>query len=366
MKKHKIKVLLIEDNPGDARLIQEMLSYSSRTEYELVCRESLNDGLATAEKEEDIVILLDLSLPDSDTEQTFQSITALSADYPVIVLTGNDDDEIALAAVKKGAQDYLIKGTIDSQLLIKSITYAIERHSIKNSLNETIKTKDRFFSIIAHDLRSPLMSLLGFSDMLKSDIETLDKDDIIKFANYMNTAAKGLFKLLDNLLNWAKAQTGNLIVKPIEFNLSNLLNSVITLYKPNFEQKKLILETSIDEDLRVYADHSMIETVARNLVSNAIKFTDHGGTITIAAFRHKRKILFQVKDTGMGMNEEMLSKLFQLDDSILREGTDDEPSTGLGLILCKEFIEKNDGTIEVESREGLGTLFTISVKPAEQ
>jgi PAS domain S-box-containing protein len=236
---------------------------------------------------------------------------------------------------------------------------AVEKYS--KDLEELNNSKDKFFSIIAHDLKSPFISLVGFSEILDEDLESLTSDELKYYARNIHKSAKGLLNLLENLLEWSRIHTGRMKFYPSKLNLGELISSVRSLYRENAAKKDITLEIDYDPDLYILADLNMIESVIRNLLSNAIKFTGHGGIIKINAFQNGGRVKVIVEDNGMGISNEDLDKLFKIDKHVSTKGTDEEEGTGLGLILCKEFVEKNDGKITVESELNIGTKFIVNL-----
>ena len=222
--------------------------------------------------------------------------------------------------------------------------------------------KDKFFSIIAHDLLGPFQPILGFSRMLAEDLPTLRQDEIQKIALSMRDAANKLFDLLENLLQWSRMKRGITSFKPESLYLMSKLSDSLA---PNLEaitSKEIDLLYNVSEDLKVYADSYMFESIIRNLVSNATKFTSPGGKITITAkSKDDHWVEISVQDTGIGINKEMLENLFNLDANTNRKGTEGEPSNGLGLIICKEFVEKNGGKLWIKSEEGQGSTLYFTL-----
>lgn len=231
----------------------------------------------------------------------------------------------------------------------------------EEELKNTNASKDRFFSIIAHDLRSPFSSLLSFSEFLVEDIEELSKDEIKSFAGKINEAARSVFNLLENLLQWSRIQSGKMPYQPSSFNLSYKVNQVIALLKNNSDHKKIKIINDAATNAVVFADDDMIFSVIQNLLSNAIKFTNEGGAIVIRSNTLENDIEISITDNGVGIKEEDLAKLFRIDAQHTTYGTCDEKGSGLGLILCKEMIERNRGKIWVTSKVGEGTTFTFTL-----
>lgn len=231
----------------------------------------------------------------------------------------------------------------------------------ESQLRELVSTKDKLFSIIAHDLRSPFNAILGFSEILITNTKDFDAAESEKYLEIINSSAKNTLALLDNLLSWAKAQTGELIYKPVKTNLSAIVRGILEISNANAKMKNISLNYIQTDDIKVFADVNMLKTILRNLISNAIKFTNSNGKIVIDAVQNQNNIEITVADNGVGMSEETRSKLFQMDKNSTSSGTADEKGSGLGLILCKEFIEKHGGEIWIESELKKGSAFKFSL-----
>jgi len=228
-------------------------------------------------------------------------------------------------------------------------------------LKELNATKDKLFSIIAHDLRSPFSAILGFSKLLIDNTEDFEAAETEKYLGIINSSAKNTLILLDNLLNWAKSQTGQLIYKSEKINLSSTFRDLLEISNSIAKIKNISLNYIQTDDIEVYADVNMLNIVLRNLIFNAIKFTNSNGEIVIYAVKNQNNIEITISDNGVGMNEETRNKLFKIDSIIKTAGTADEKGSGLGLILCKEFIEKQGGEIWVESELGKGSDFKFTL-----
>ncbi|MDP3644170.1 MAG: PAS domain S-box protein [Bacteroidota bacterium] len=245
----------------------------------------------------------------------------------------------------------------------------------KNQVEERIRTKndelqklnsekDKFFSIIAHDLRSPFTAFLGFTQLMVQDLPSLRIDNIQEIALLMRDSATNLHRLLENLLQWSRLQRGMIAFNPKQFLLMPKVKSCVQAVMEIAGKKGVEITFDIPDDLKVFADNNMIESVISNLASNAVKFTNKGGKVLISA----RTMLDQavdisIKDTGIGLNNAMLEKLFRIDEFTSRTGTDGEPSTGLGLILCKDFVDRHEGKIWAESIENMGSTFHFTLPP---
>lgn len=220
-------------------------------------------------------------------------------------------------------------------------------------------TKDKFFSIIAHDLKNPFNSLLGFSELLKSDFDSMEKEEMRTFINIIHDSSKHGFNLLENLLQWSRANTGSIEYFPKTINVGELISNCISLYRNNADKKQIQIFNDVPEDLILFGDKEMLSTVFRNLISNAIKFTLKGGKVKIKMVKNSKRVVISVIDTGVGIPEEKISSLFKIDVQHSTLGTSNEKGTGLGLILCKEFVEKHGGQIKVESERKNGSEFKV-------
>jgi PAS domain S-box-containing protein len=234
----------------------------------------------------------------------------------------------------------------------------------EEQLKELNATKDKLFSIIAHDLRSPFNNIIGLSDLLLENIISFEESE--KYIKILNSSAKNTLVLLDNLLNWAKSKTGHLRFKPENILFSEIILKNISLNRLLAETKNISINYFSSDDVEVYADENMLKTVLRNLISNAIKFTNVGGNIKIYAILKQDHVEITISDNGIGMNEKKRKSLFDI-SSKTTLGTANENGSGLGLVLCKEFVMKNKGEIWVESEEGKGSSFkfTLPLKASE-
>ena len=221
--------------------------------------------------------------------------------------------------------------------------------------------KDKFFSIISHDLRSPFNSLLGLTEYISQSYDEMTPLEIKTSISSVYSSSKAVYDLILNLLEWSMIQSGRLTVDKSVINLIELGNEIKNLYEDIANRKQLELIININEDILVYADKYMIDAIIRNFVSNSIKFTNPGGKIIVKGIINGDNAEVSVTDTGIGISTENQKNLFRIDEQFRRDGTDNEKGTGLGLILCKEFIEKNNGVLWIESEEGKGSRFSFTV-----
>lgn len=233
----------------------------------------------------------------------------------------------------------------------------------EKELKETIQSKDKLFSIVAHDLRSPFTALLGLTEIMATQAGQFTNEEMADFSSHVNKSAQNVLSLIENLLHWSRSQTGRLVVNPQRENLLNIVQKVVATAKIAAATKNIELKVDVNPDLFIFADPDTITTVVRNLVSNAIKFTNNNGEVKVSAARAGDGVEIVVADNGIGISHANMDKLFRI-DGVTTKGTNDEGGTGLGLVVCREFVEKNGGTIAVESVEGKGTTFRIQLKTA--
>lgn len=266
-------------------------------------------------------------------------------------------------------------GFVTACLLLFFVMYVLSKYYDKIKLNKLLETKNKrieqseselrqlnaaknkFFSIIAHDLKNPFHNIIGYSQLLTSEYDNFNETERKKFAASINQSTNNVFRLLQNLLEWSRAQTGRLVFLPREIDFGHILKNALSVLRPLADQKQISIELDFDEELTIFADPQMIETVLRNLINNAIKFTPEHGKITISARLANEQVEIRITDTGIGIAEKEAQTLFKIDSTIKRKGTNNEDGSGLGLILCKEFVHKHNGSISVESTPGKGSSF---------
>jgi len=231
----------------------------------------------------------------------------------------------------------------------------------RNRLKELNATKDRFFSIIGHDLKNPINNILGLSDLMLAEIKADEYGGVQEYTTMINHSSKKAIDLLSNLLTWARSQTGKINYEPTPVNLKSLAENTIDFLSDNAARKSISLENRVNGNIDVKADPVMMELIIRNLLSNGIKFTREGGTVTIGARDEPDFTRVFVEDTGVGIPEEDMKKLFRLEYNYSTKGTQKEAGTGLGLLLCKEFIGLHGGDIWVDSKVGEGSTFSFTI-----
>lgn len=269
--------------------------------------------------------------------------------------------EHSAAGSKSGSfsENKLLLQIHEMEELNASLELLVEQRT--NKLVEIVSTNGKFLSIIAHDLRSPFSSIIGILELLKLSLKEFSKDEIEEYVNMVYNSANNTLILLDNLLVWAVSQNKEKNFKPVKINLYDLLREEIESLKILASQKQITLKHLIHPGLNVAADLQMVKTILRNLISNAIKFTNIKGEIIVNATELKQFVEVEVKDNGIGISAENQKKLFQIDSFHSTPGTHDEKGTGLGLLLCKEFVELHGGNILIDSEAGKGSRFAFTL-----
>jgi signal transduction histidine kinase len=270
-------------------------------------------------------------------------------------------------------------GFVTASLLLVLILFVLNRYLDKDKSNKLLESKNRmieksenelrvlnasknkFFSIIAHDLKNPFHTVMGYSYLLSKDYNNFTEEERRKFADDIHHSTNNIFRLLQNLLEWSRSQTGRLTFNPREIELKQIVDNSVSVLRSLADQKNIRIEMSFSHNLMLFADPQMIETVLRNLVNNAIKFTPENGLIKVEATQTDGQITICVKDSGIGISDEDAKNLFKIDSTVKRKGTNNEDGSGLGLILCREFVAKNNGNIWVNSKAGEGSSFFFTV-----
>ena len=357
--KNRQKVLIVDDVTKNIQLVANFLKQAG---YDINFAISGKTAIRHIKKAKFDLILLDIMMPEMDGFEVCKKLKSddETKDIPVIFLTAKTDIDSITQAFKAGGVDYITKPFNKAELLARVKTH-LELQQQKRNLKELNATKDKFFSIIAHDLKSPLNHLLGLSEILQKELESDRGDDIIKLANLISQSAKSGRLLLENLLEWSRSQTGSINFNPDVLDMQKMTTEIIELNERNAVLKNILIKSKIKNKVFAFADGNMIKTILRNLISNGIKFTMNGGKIILNAKQTNGVVTYSVSDSGIGIKSTDIKKLFRIDINPNSIGNSIEKGTGLGLILCKEFIEINGGKIWVESKIGEGSTFKFSM-----
>ncbi len=357
-KKAKDLILVVDDQPNNLKLIASVLSH----EYSLSIANSGINALKMLENGVPDLILLDIMMPEMDGFEVCKKIkeNENTKNIPVIFLTAKSDIDDIVKGFDYGAVDYITKpfNLVEMKVRIKN---HLNLYHAKQEIEQINKEKDKFFSIIAHDLSGPFSSIVSFSELLSERIKENKLERIGDYADRIFKASQKSINLLTNLMTWARSKTGRMEFKPAMLNLSELINENILLFSELALQKSISLKYSIPDGIQVFADKDMLSAILRNLISNALKFTFPNGEINVATETKTEEVIIYIKDNGMGMSDKLMEDLFKIDKKTGRIGSAGELSTGLGLIICKEFIEKHKGEIWVESEEGKGSIFYVKI-----
>lgn len=247
-------------------------------------------------------------------------------------------------------------------MIISGVGYLLLLQEEKEmQVKKLLDDKDKFFSIIAHDLRGPFNGIIGLSELLLENDNQLKPKETNEFIQLIHQSSKNAYSLLDNLLTWAQSQTGSLEFNPKKIEISPIIDKTINLLGNIAKSKNIRIESKIKNEEYTFADKDMLETIFRNLISNAIKFTENNGEVQLSMTRENNQIVFSVQDSGIGIASEKITNLFAINHRNTTSGTNDETGTGLGLMLCKDFIEKHGGKIWVESEIGKGSVFKFTI-----
>ncbi len=352
--------------------IQVLLNQLSLQNYRVTTATNGYDALKFIREGEHFdLVILDVMMPQISGYETCRKMRQFysSTDLPIIMLTAKNRVIDLVTGFEAGANDYLTKPFSKIELLAR-----IKNHLQLTDMRKLNASKDRFFSIVAHDLRSPFLPLMGLSELLPQIIDTSTIEEIKEIARDIHDSANNLYNLLENLLSWSRMQMGRMPYDPTSIVLQKIVFENIMLLSANAHYKKILLQGDIPEEIIVEADRDMLNTIIRNLIANAIKFTSSGGSITISVDMvllphsvepNEKLVEISIRDTGVGISKANIDKLFQIDVHHSTQGTNQESGTGLGLIMCKEMVEKNGGEIWIESELGKGTTVKFTVPPGK-
>ncbi len=363
-------ILIVDDNANNIKVIALSLRVHN---FKIVIATNGKDAIEMVEKVRPDLVLLDVMMPEMDGYQTCEIIKSdkKNENIPVLFLTALNRSESIVKSFEAGGVDFITKPFNQKELISRVKTHlALKKtrddlETAMEDLSNLNSLKDKIFSVIGHDLRSPLGSVKMTLEFILESKKGLCQEECLSNFDMMIKTTDEIINLLENLMGWGKAQSGTLSVKPEIFKLDEILESVISLNRGNFDLKKINFVNKLPHGLTAFADINTIKIVIRNLISNAIKFTPAGGTITAMAKHTDGQIRLTIQDTGIGIPEKHLSKIFDPENYLSTYGTNNETGSGLGLKLCYDFIKRNQGEIEVVSEEGKGSSFIITLPVAE-
>lgn len=362
------KILVVDDNPRNIQVIGSILREAG---YEVGFAFNGKQALDLLKESPDYdLVLMDIKMPVMDG---FETVKLMSGDerlseIPVIFLSASHDTDNIIEAFDIGGVDYVTKPFNTKELLARVNTHIQLKHrtlQVKNyaiELEKVNATKDKFFSIIAHDLRNPFEGIQLICRTLLPRISTYSREEIKSQIEMISSATESGNKLLENLLIWSRSQTGSITFKPVELQLDPLIRRCADALITQAHSKNITVDYKSPGEIRVSTDESMFCHILRNLLTNSIKFTEGPGLVTIGAEQINGNVEISVTDTGIGISDHDKERMFRIDGNISsRTGTRNEVGSGLGLILCREFVEKMGGNIRVDSEIGKGSRFTFTL-----
>jgi signal transduction histidine kinase len=375
-----VKILLIEDNPAEARFLQEILKEAKFKHFSLVHVKRLGEALERLKQGGFDVILLDLTLPDSQGLASLAPLSIHAPSLPIVVLTNTNDDELAIEAVRQGAQDYLVKRQVNVDVLVRSLRYAIERKQVLEtlrSLNETLEIrvqertaelvkanelnqlKSEFVSMISHDFRDPLNTILLSSGLLQDNHQKLTKAKKLTHFHLIRLAIKDMARLLDEVSLIGKVDLGKLQCQPTPLDLEAFCHQLIEELQLSIGEKHQLVFTSLGELGEAVWDERLLRHILGNLLANAIKYSPEGSTVWFELIGQEKTVIFRIQDQGIGIPLEDHKRLFQPFNRARNVGP--IPGNGLGLAIAKRCTEAHGGQISVYSEVGVGTTFTVTL-----
>jgi two-component system sensor histidine kinase/response regulator len=361
------EILIVDDTPANLKVLGDILEGDG---YRVRPVRNGKLALEVAEKVMPHLILLDVLMPCMDG---FEVCRRLKEDQnlcniPVVFISAADDTENIVKALNSGGIDYITR-PFRSEEISARVNIHLKGYQQKKIIEEQNKelqklnaSKDKFFSIIAHDLRSPLIGFLGLTRLLVEEVQGLTQEEILVIAKDIRNSSTDIFRLLENLLEWSRMEQGLIPFKPVKVHLRRVVDESLSMALETARIKKIEISIDIPDFIYVFADSNHLKSVFRNLVYNAIKFTHKEGRVELSArIDGGNSVKISIRDSGIGMSDEIVNNLFLFNGQINRAGTECEPSAGLGLILCKEFIEKLGGNLCVETEEGKGSNFSFNL-----
>jgi len=358
----KMIVLIVDDNPNNLKMLMDYLKESG---FKLVVAQNGQEALDRVEVLIPDIILLDIMMPVLNGYDTCKRLKSDERfkDIPVIYMTALSDTTNKIKAFETGAVDYITKPFHQEEILAR-IRMHITLQQQKRELAELNAMKNLFLSIVAHDIRASINPLFLGTEVLARMIMPFKDEKLKAFVGTLKKSAENANKLMTNLLEWSKLHRGQLQYHPIQLNIQSLIHQNVELLMEKANHKQIQIQHDISQHMNAYGDYQMLNTVIRNIVSNAIKFTHVGGSIFIAArYNEKNMIEFSITDNGVGIETDIIDQLFRIDHQYKTIGTDGEIGSGLGLKLCRDMVTINKGSIWVESELDKGTTFYFTLPP---
>jgi len=376
-----IDILLIEDNLAEARLLKEFIKLTKSQNFSLVHVQKLQDGIKQLNNGKYDVILLDLTLPDSQGLSSIPQLLKQNPSNSIIVLTNINDEQLAIEAVRQGAQDYLVKRHVNPDTLVRSVRYAIERKQVLEQLHQVNQTlenqvqekttellksqeinqlKSEFVSMLSHDIRNPLNTILLAAGLLQKHGEELTSDGKINHLQLIRNAIKNVSNLLDEASLIGQSDSGKLSYQPQTLDLEKLCYELVEQSQLSAQEKQLnLIFTSSEHCFKFLGDEILLRHIVSNLLNNAIKYSPPDSTVIFELIKQDKTVILKFQDQGIGITEEDQKQLFQ--PFHRGENVGIIPGSGLGLTIVKQCVAVHGGDITVNSQVGIGSTFTVSL-----
>lgn len=374
----KPKVLIVDDKHENLVVIESILQ---DMDIELVRALSGNEAITHSLEHEFALILIDVQMPEMDGYETIELMRQENKNKytPVIFISAiYSENHYLIKGIETGAVDFMTKPIIPEILYGKVKVFIEYYHQKKDLQEQNIKLsesqkkleelnhdKDILFSIIGHDLRSPLHSLLGYTEILINDFESLSPHEIKNYVGCIGSIGGNISDLVSDLLDWARVQTGKIKKESRKFNAFEVVENTRNIFSEIMKSKGIELNIIGDKQATVFADEYMFSTIVRNLISNAIKFSNPNMPVSVIIESEQNTTKISVVDSGIGMSEEHVKNIFDIEKMKTTSGTNNESGTGLGLVLCQEFIKKNNGDLIIESEVGTGSRFIFTLPSSD-
>jgi len=356
----KNNILIVDDIPENLEILTDLLFSNG---INVTIAENAEQTFNALKKKKIDLILLDINLPEINGFQICEKLKSNNQTkfIPIIFLTAKVANEDIVRGFELGAVDYITKPFNTVELLTRVKTH-LELKSSNQEIQRLSLTKDKFFSIVARDLKAVFFTMSDYSETLRKKQKEGNIDEIEKYINLLCETSKQGYSFVENLLEWSKIQIGDVKYEPKRINLKNTIEPIFNFLRNTIAiQKGIIFYSMITSGLEVFADEKMLQSIVRNIATNALKYSNSGDEVIISAEEKSGYVEISVSDTGVGIEEENINQLFSLDKTYSTEGTKGEKGTGLGLILSKQLIEIHSGTISVTSKPNQGSVFRFTV-----
>lgn len=351
-------ILIVDDIPENLQVLGNIFASKNAN---LIVASDGETAISNAKSELPDIILLDIAMPGTNGYEVAKALKedATTKDIPIIFVTAKSSSEDLQKGFELGAVDYVTKPFNSSELLMR-VSNHLELAKARKNLHAMVDDKNKFISLVAHDIKSPLSGVVQLMKIIVEEYYTMDREEQFEYLASISDSLINQYKFVDDLLKWGSLQMNRIELKKVKVVAKLLLAGIIDVQKINAANKSITLKSDITTERSFLADATHAENIIANLLSNAIKFSEPNSEIIISAYDELNQVTLSVKDAGVGMSESDQERLFKKSIIHTTLGTNKEQGTGLGLLLVKEMVEKNGGTIRFESELGKGTTFYVS------